>query len=100
MYFLREHLNSRHKKHNTNNSASKARSCKCSGKNLVYSIKKCSIFSLISSLYKYSCKTWIKNAHFNPFCQYMLLLTKIKQVFKLTKDKKEIGVTFLAVIPL
>ena len=30
----------------------------------------------------------------------MLLLTKVKQVFKLIKDKKEIGVTLLAVISL
>ena len=33
------------------------------------------------------------------FCQYMLPLTKVKQVFKLMKDKKR-GVTFLAVISL
>ena len=38
--------------------------------------------------------TWIKNAHFNPFCQYMFLLTKVKQAFKLMRHKKEIGVTF------
>ena len=30
----------------------------------------------------------------------MLLLNKVKQVFKLIKDKKEIGVTLLAVISL
>ena len=53
--------------------------------------KKCSIFSLFFSLYNYFCKQVIKNAHFNPFCQYMLLLPKVKQVFKLMKDKKEIA---------
>ena len=44
--------------------------------------------------------TWIKNPHFNLFCQYILLLTKVKQVFKLIKDKKEIGDALLAVISL
>ena len=43
--------------------------------------------------------TCIKNAQFNLFCQYILLLNKVKQVFKL-KDKKEIGNTVLAVISL
>ena len=54
-------------------------------------------FSLV---YKYSCKLTHKNARFNFFCQYMLLLTKVKQAFKLLKDKKVIAVTLLAVISL
>ena len=63
--------------------------------------KKCSIFSLTFSLYKnIFANTYIKNTQFNLFCQYMLLLTKVKQVFKLIKDKKEIGATLLAVISL
>ena len=44
--------------------------------------------------------TWIKNAHFNPFCQYMFLLTKVKQAFKLMRHKKEIGVTFCCDFPI
>ena len=60
MHFLIGHLNSEHNKLNTNDSPSKAKSCQCSGKKLgllkpIFN-KKCSIFSLICSLYKYFCK--------------------------------------------
>ena len=55
---LREHFNTKHKKSNTNDSASKAKSHECSGKKYVYqsSIKNVLIFSLIFPLCKYFCK--------------------------------------------
>ena len=57
MHFLTEHLNSKQKKLNTNNSASKARMLwqKLGLLKPIFN-KKCSIFSLIFSLYKYFCK--------------------------------------------
>ena len=56
MHFLRELFNSKQRNLNTNDSASKAKGCECSGKK--QSIKpifdkKCPIFGLIFRLYKY-----------------------------------------------
>ena len=47
----------------------------------------------------YFCKRMHQECQFNLFCQYMLLLTKVK-VFKLTKHKQELDGTPLAGISL
>ena len=60
--------------------------------------EKYSIFSLIFPLYIFG-NTYLKNAQFNFFYQYMLLLTEVKQPSNFIKIKK-IGVTLFAVIPL
>ena len=62
--------------------------------------KKRSIFSLIFPLYKYFANTCIKNAQFNLFCQYMLLLTKVKQFSNLLKIKKNRSYAFSCTFPI
>ena len=93
MHFLREHLNSKCKKLKTNYSASKAKTCQCSGKNLGLLIpvfnKKCLIFSLCFSFICIFAKTCVTNTQFNFFYQNMLLLTKVKQFSNLLNIKKK-----------
>ena len=86
--FLREHFNSKRKKLNTNYSASKAKTCQCSG--LVKPIlnKKCVVFGLYFSFASIFANTLIKNPQFNLFYQYMLLLTGVKQFSKLLNKKR------------
>ena len=103
MHFLKEHFHSKHKKFNTNNSASQPKLVNVLAKTwLLKPIfnKKCLIFSLYVFFISIFANICIKNAQFNLFYQYMLLLTQVKLFSNLLNIKKEVGVTLLTAISL
>ena len=58
------------------------------------------MFSLIFPLYEYFCKHMHKECPVYHFLPIYVVIDQSKTVFKLIKDKKEVGVTLLTAISL